>query len=399
MTAHLREELRREAATAKTYDAYAGSLRRARRGRRRTAVVWAVLVAALALAVPFTPRLATTPAADSGAISLPDKLGLPAYGARGVSGLGAASVVYSGYGPRFGPWFDDHDTYGLVGARKEDYRKIHTGLVDDEVLLAPDGATLAVPDRLIDLDTGAERPLPGFPLAWSPDGRRLVTDDGTLRIVDVSTGAATDLATTAAQTSAAWSPDGTRLAYAYQGRLTVIGPDTKSFELGFDGVLAGKGAWTPDGRAVAVAEQEDRAPRWFDPATGREVDGPDLPAVDGTVYRRWFVGWRPDGSALVFVLGDEPRLLALTPGADRPTPAMTLPSQVSYLDLADAAIDSGAVREGDSPFFIGPWWWLRLGAGGLVVLAVVLIVRRLNERARTRRVVAIPWETTHGPLV
>ncbi|GAB2587135.1 hypothetical protein Aab01nite_50590 [Paractinoplanes abujensis] len=107
--------------------------------------MWALVVAALALAVPFAPRPATTPAADRGVISLPDRLGLPAYGARGVSGLGAASVVFSGYGPRFGPWFDDHDTYGLVGATKEDYRKVHTGLVDDGVLLAPDGAGLAVP--------------------------------------------------------------------------------------------------------------------------------------------------------------------------------------------------------------------------------------------------------------
>ncbi|GAB2587128.1 hypothetical protein Aab01nite_50600 [Paractinoplanes abujensis] len=249
------------------------------------------------------------------------------------------------------------------------------------------------------MDTGAERPLPGFPLAWSPDGRRLVTDDGTVRIVDVTTGAATDLATAPGQTSAAWSPDGTRLAYTNQGRLTVVGAGPTSFGLGFDGVLVGKGAWTPDGRAVAVREQDDRPPRWFDPATGREVSGPDLPAVDGTIYRSQWLGWRPDGSALVFVLGDEPRLLTLTPGADRPGPAMALPGQTNYLDLADAAIDSGAVREGKSPFLIGPWWWLRVGVGALVVPAVALVVRRLNERARTRRVVTIPWETTHGPLV
>ncbi|MBU2666169.1 hypothetical protein KOI35_21960 [Actinoplanes bogorensis] len=398
MSARLREELQREAAAAKTYDAYGGSLRKARQSRRRTAAVWALLVAALAF--PLTVQM---PAADGGQVSLPDRLALPAYGSRGVSGIDAASVVYSGYGWRFGPLFDDHDTYALDGATREDYRTLHTGLVDDAVLLSPDGSALAVPDRLIDLRTGAERALPGAPLAWSPDGGRLVTDDGTLRIVEVATGVAVDLAATPSETSAAWSPDGTRLAYVATSHLTVVDPGgrkQKEFALGFDGQLAGKGAWTPDGRAVAVREQaRDWKPRWFDPVAGREVDGPALPAVDGTVYDSRLLGWRPDGSAVVFVLGDEPRLLALTPGATRPASVMALPSAVSYLDLADGALESGAVRAGDPPFPIGPRLAVRLLVGALVVLAIGWGVRALERRARTRRVVAIPWETTHGPLV
>ena len=46
-----------------------------------------------------------------------------------------------------------------------------------------------------------------------------------------------------------------------------------------------------------------------------------------------------------------------------------------------------------------PRLWTRLAVGALGLLVAGWLVRRLRERARTRRVAATPWETTHGPLV
>jgi hypothetical protein len=78
---------------------------------------------------------------------------------------------------------------------------------------------------------------------------------------------------------------------------------------------------------------------------------------------------------------------------------MTLPSEVFALDLADRAIASGRVRAGDPPFPVGPRLWTRLAVAALGVLVVGWLIRRLRERARMRRIVATPWETTHGPLM
>ena len=405
MNAELREEFRREAAGARTYDVYADSLLQARRGRRRAVVAWALLVAVVALAVPWLSRSQpAVPPAGSAAVSLPDRLGLPADGSRGVAGLGAAAVAYTGDGGRFGPFFDEADTYALVGATAEDYRTLHTGLAYDHVLLSPDGTVVAVPDRLVHLSTGDERPLPGAPLAWSPDGRRLVAADSRVRIVDVATGATTDLGPVDEWSSAAWSPDGSRLAYEKDHRIIVsdvTGRTLGSFEPAYGSVLAGKGAWTPDGRAVAVVAADARswAPRWFDPSSGREVAGPALPAVVGETFGGGLLGWRPDGAALAFVPGRRPRLLALVPGATQPVSVLALPSEVTHLDISDRAIESGRVRTGEPPSPIGPRLWARLGVGALGVLVLGWLIRWLRERARMRRIVATPWETTHGPLV
>ncbi len=402
MSARLREELRREAATGRTYDVYAGSVRQARRGRRRAAAVWTLLVAVVALAVPVTMQPADR-RADSGAVALPDRLALPAYGSRAAGGLGAASAVFSGYGGRFGPWFDENDTYALVGATAEDYRTIRSPYAYDHVKLSPDGTVLALPDRLVDLRTGAERPLPGSPLAWSPDGSRIVTAADRVRIVDVATGAGTDLGPLEQESAAAWAPDGRRLAFETGNRVEVreaTGRTVTTFGLPTGARLLGKGAWTPDGRAVAVTDSDGAwAPRWFDPATGREVTGPALPAIDGEIFGGGILGWRPDGTALAFIDAHQPRLLALTPGAAQPVPAMTLPSQLNYLDLTERVMRSGGVREGDAPFFIGPRLWLKLSVTAAGALAILLVARRLHERARKRRVAATPWGTTHGPLV
>ncbi|WP_433293391.1 WD40 repeat domain-containing protein [Actinoplanes sp. CA-030573] len=458
MTIDLREELRREAAKAKTYDVYARSLSTARRSRRRTAAVWVLVLAALGLAMPFVPRSAPVQPADAPGPSLPDRIGKPALGSLPATGsphLGAASAVFMGPGWRFGGLTDDATLAGLVGATSETYRTLKVGPIDDAALLSPDGRQIATPDRLIDLETGRTRMMLdgwGFPLAWSPDGRRLVVSGVRISLLDIAAGSGADLGPADAWTSAAWSPDGSRLAYESDHRIVLAdaaGHTLSSFVPPAGSVLAGKGAWTPDGRRLALITEpaEDGGspaaappaagtatpasgttppsaagttgtpaaeatgtpaagttgtpaagadawrPRWFDAGTGRAVDGPGLPPVAGAATGT-LLGWI-GGDAVVFVTGPA-RVIRLTPGAAGPVDAITVPADLAWLDLATDALSSGSFRHGSPPYVLGPRAWLWIAA----LLALVVVVFVANRRLRRhRRVAAIPWETSHGPLV
>lgn len=414
MTIDLREELRREAAKAKTYDVYARSLSTARRSRRRAVAVWVLVLAALGLAAPFVPRAAPVQPADAPGPSLPDRIGKPALGSIPATGrphLGAASAVFMGPGWRFGGLTDDSTLAGLVGATSEAYRTLDVGPIDDAALLSPDGRQIATPDRLVDLVTGRTRMNLsgwGFPLAWSPDGRRLVVGGVRLSLLDIATGSGADLGPADGWTSAAWSPDGSRLAYESDHRIVLAdatGRTLSSFVPPAGSRLAGKGAWTPDGRELALTTEpvvDDGRPsttaawrpRWVDAGSGRAVDGPGLPAVAGVATGN-LLGWTGGGDALVFVT-EPARVLRLTPGAAAPVEAMKLPADLAWLDLADDAIVSGSFRHGSPPYALGPRAWLVIAA--LLALIVVVIVGSRRAR-RNSRVAAIPWETAHGPLV
>jgi Tol biopolymer transport system component len=434
MTVHLREELRREAASARTYDVYARSLATARRTRRRTVASWAVVVAALALVLPTVGRPEPIGVSDGESPSLPDRLGLPAYGSLDATAyphLGAASALFSGSGSRFGGFADDADLYALAGTTDR-YRTLHQDFLDGSAVLSPDGRTVAdaathgepnqAAVRLTDLTTGRTRWLPGSvsrTVAWSPDGRRLAVEDvsadggtGTLRIVDVADGRAVTLAAyplgAAFEVTAAFAPDG-RFAYVQDFRVHVVdavGRELLTFPAGAF-LLTGKGSWTPDGTSFAMVERTDKGwtPHWFDASTGREVAGPGLPAVTGDLSDAGaglpdyalaqLLGWRSDGTALVFA---GHRVLGLTPGAATPTTVMVVPGQVETLDLAGQAIAEGRVRPGDPPFLIGPRLRIRLGGLLLAVLLLALWARHRRDHARRRRVAATPWGTTMGEI-
>lgn len=437
MTVHLQEELRREAATAKTYDVYARSLATARRTRRRTVASWAVVVAALSLVVPFVPRPEPIGVSDGETPSLPDRLGLPAYGSLDATAyphLGAAAALFSGEGTRFGNFADDADRYGLAGATTDRYRTLHQDFLDGSAVLSPDGRTVAdaathdEPDyravvRLTDLTTGRVRWLPGTAsrtIAWSPDGRRLAIEDisadggtGALRILDIADGRAITLASHplrqgAFDVTAAFAPDG-RFAYVYDFRVHVVdaaGRELLTFPAG-GYLLTGKGSWTPDGTSFAMVKRTDKSwtPHWFNASTGHEVPGPGLPAVSGDLSGgqaelpedalAHLLGWRDDGTALVFA---GHRVLGLTPGAPNPITVMIVPGQVQTLDLADRAIAGGLTRPGDPPFLIGPRLRVWLGGVLLAVLMLVLWARHRRDRSRRRRMAAVPWTTAYGEI-
>jgi len=414
MTTRLREELHREAETAKTYDVYAGSLATARRSRRRIAAAWLAVLAAVAVAVPVVPAARRdTPAGEKAAMRLPDQVGDPPFGELRTTAyphLGAASMVYMAPTWRYGPATDDADQFAVVAAEGDGYRTQQVTFGEDRILLSPDGRIIATATVLVDLATGRSRPLPGeggVPLAWSPDGHKLVLSGEYLTIVDVTTGGSVRLAPADEWASAAWSPDGRQLAYttALGFVLTdAAGARTAQGSLPPGSILAGKGAWTPDGNSIGVMSKDPRSwpPTWLDVDHGGRVSpGPgNLPAVPAEAGQADLLGWWPDGSAIVFVSNPTTgpaRVLTLTPGAPAAQRAVAVPSYVHSLDVADAAIASGLVRHADLPFFMGPfvWAWI-VGLAGVAVAAFLL--RRRRRRRRPRRTPAYPWETDFGTV-
>jgi hypothetical protein len=438
MTTTLREELRLQTDSAETYDVYERALATARRTRRRVVVAGVAAiagVAALGLTLPAAvppPRPLTEAAEAAGA--LPDRIGLPPYGALHVVDrphLGAAAVLFSGNGSRFGGWTDDADEYAVVGAGSDAYRVLTVGFDSwdaRDVTLSPDGRTVAAPAfdghsprlHLFDLAAGATRTLdlkvPGSqhssPIGWSPDNSSLIVEDAVssgadvLGIVTVADGRWTKLADIDSgydsAVTVAWSPDERRIAYQAKNQIHVIDPTGRAlatFPAPAGWVLAGKGAWTPDGRALAVVPtlpDHDWPMRYVNPATGAAHPGPLLPRLTTTTEQRAnLLGWQPNGTALV---QRGTMILALTPGASTQRTVLTAPPEVSTIDVATDVILSGRTRHANPPWSLGPRFWF-----GAVILAITLFGVRLGlirrrRRTRNRRIVAVPWETTGGTL-
>ncbi|HXJ62571.1 MAG TPA: hypothetical protein VNN79_02350, partial [Actinomycetota bacterium] len=112
-------------------------------------------------------------------------------------------------------------------------------------------------------------------ISWSPDGTHLAFSsadaklDHDVRVVDVASGAATDLTPDAAQeTSPAWSPDGDWIGFARDGALWAMQPDGSQAKAvqGAGSVFVRSLSWTPPPRAVP-------------PAILPPPSGPDVQAV------------------------------------------------------------------------------------------------------------------------
>ncbi|MFI7608988.1 TolB family protein [Micromonospora sp. NPDC049366] len=446
MTARLREALRSTAAAAPTYPVYERALSTARRSRRRrTAAALAALVlvvlAGAALPVPLRPD--ATPAAGAPA-ALPDRIGLPPLGtlhATDRPAFGPASVIFSGQAGRLQGW-DEDGGIGIVAAGSDDYRKISMGYeapVGEKVVLSPDGRYVARPSGsaerpridVIDLVTRRVRQLAPaasgsvdtVPAAWSPDGTRLAVRDSVptgperadyrhvLSVVPLDGRAPVRLAELPSGPVAGWpvafAPDGSRLAYQVGRSVTVAAADggaSTSFPLPDESWLAGKGAWTADGR-LTVATRRAGTTTWslrrVDPGTGRETGGPTLPAVAGVTAIQ-LLGWAPGGSAVVVAYRPEPlaptrfdepldldqrvaygnvravRVLALDPGGAEPRTLMTAPEQVLAVDVADQVIASGRTRDAHPPGGVGGrfWYW--------TVLTTLLVAGVAVFRGRER---------------
>ncbi|MEU1760960.1 hypothetical protein [Micromonospora sp. NPDC005652] len=354
MSVRLREALREAAAEVPAYPVHDRAVRTARRTRwRAAAAVTAVL--ALVAAVPLTVRGDGRPLpAGAGGAALPDRLGLPPFGALRATdrpALGPASVVFSGQARGLTGLVDENGTVGIVGADADRYRTWTVGSevpAGEGVLLSPDGRFLAVPNGsptspgvgVIDLAGGTVRRLPSprpgstvtTPAGWAPDGSALVVVDttpanpevsahiNTLSLVRLDTGRAVRLLETPQVpvfgSPVAFAADGSRLAYQVGTKVLVSSTDGRqisSFALPTGTALAGKGAWLPDG-SLALASHDAAGDRWrlrrVD-TDGRELLAPALAAVSGVTAIR-LLGWLADGTAWVVAYRPEPNAPALS---------------------------------------------------------------------------------------
>jgi hypothetical protein len=406
--------------------------------RRRSGIAAAAALLVVGTAVPVAlPARADTESTGTTFGALPDRIGVPVIGTLHTSDrprLGPAAVLFTGRAAGL-TGGDEDGVVGVVGADTDRYRRFEVGFeapAGEQVLLSPDGRTIAYPGSdggrgcvgLVDLVTGGRRclagPTPGsaltVPLGWSVDGRRLVVRetvpvnpersgmDSVLSMVRVDghdghrlTGARLVTGPLSYDGfTVAFAPDQRRLAYQFGGTVTVAQLDGRllsAFALAPGSRLAGKGAWTPDGTALTVAEPE--AGGWVlrrvDPGTGMPVAGPVLPAVVGVTAIR-LLGWGPDGGAVVVAADPEPvatgggalraiadgdvrtvRVLALTPAAAAPRTLLTAPERVLGIDVADAVVHGGRTRTADPPSGVGPWFWFWAGAVGVALLVIVLV--------------------------
>ncbi|NUO58574.1 MAG: hypothetical protein HOV71_27705 [Hamadaea sp.] len=446
MITELRDALRAEAGAVPAYAVYERAVRTARR-RRRTR--WgAYLAAAAVLAILATSGVPGALLADpppigsvDGRPSIPDRLAFPPAFWPSVTGSppGPASVLFGGTGfaaDRPLRLLDNEGDLAVVGATSDVYRMMRVGFevhAGEEVLLSPDGNSLAVPSSfdlragILDLSTGEETRLTGFsdtetvtPLAWSPDGHTLavkVVPGGPERsqfgLVDLPGGAIRKSTSPFGFESmpgfdAAFSPDGRLFAYAADGEIVVVRSDlTELARITTSGRawLAGKGAWAPDGRLMTWEITDDtwrlrgvdlatRLPG-YPPLTSADpewtVTAPDLAAVR-------LLGWT-GGQPIVAVYQREPSSTVGPPAtyyqdvhsvavwrltATGHQVLLTAPHNLMSIDIADAALATGEVRAADPPRF-----------GIVTVLAVVVpvtfvvalgwaLVRRGRRTARRR---------------
>ncbi|MER7469424.1 hypothetical protein [Micromonospora sp. NPDC000018] len=442
MTARLRESLHTAAADVPAYPVYERSLATARRSRRRTALAAVAALVLVALAGAVLP-LASTPAVDAAAgaeSALPDRVGVPPFGSLHATDrprLGPASVIFTGQAPRL-VYSGEGSIIAVVGADTDRYRIIKGEIeaqAGEDTVLSPDGRRVAFRSvgythtrvEIVDLVTGHSRTVASGvsgtvmvePAGWSPDGRALVVRDTVpinpersayrqvLSIVWLDGDRRTRLADDYEGNGSpvAFAPDGARLAFQ-TGRTVAVadldGRRLSSFTLAPETELAGKGAWSTDGRALTVTRRDGGSwsLRRVDPTTGRDLGAMDTPAVPGVTAIR-LLGWAVDGTARVVAYQPAPhapaafdaplemdqrlaygnvgtvRVLALGRGADAPTTLLTAPKDVVAIDVSDDVIRSGRTRDANPPHGVGPrfWFWTIL----ITVLVTGIAAYRCRE--------------------
>ncbi|QGN50034.1 hypothetical protein ACN26Y_30070 [Micromonospora sp. WMMD558] len=462
MTPRLSEALRRLAddlPPARVPDGLFDAARTRHRRRRSTvAGALAVLVLLLGTGYALHPVALPAPAAPRfDAPGLPNRLVAPPLRTASVrdSAPGAAAMLFGGPAVRT-DWFETR--MGVLAADADRYRVLDAGPVTPgfDALLSPDGRYAWVGASLLDLTSGRFTPdrTDGYPLAFAPDGERLVyADDDAFTPPNTYTTPYVGVYDREVGKDVLRVPVGT--AWIPPGRTAALSPDSGELALqvrdeiwlarvadaGADGVaepyrklpltggrLGGAGAWLPDGRAVAVLDRSTCTdcpvpayPRTWTLAARSIVDGaPQAGAAFPPLRSRTFVqllGWRSadEAVALAGVPGpeavdrpedhdiawgpyhepgtDRVELVVLRRGATAPEVLFRTPEGITDLTVAaDLAID-GAVRGSGRPDH-GPLPFWLLAVGFVVVLVVALPVLTLLRRLRRRR---LGWHARAAP--
>ena len=410
---------------------------RARAARRRLplAARRAPLLAAAAV-FALCGFLVVLPGSDPGGVTeggggrppgsavLPDEVaGLSFLTAKvSVSPPGPAVAIYhqGSLGTRWGT-----SQLVVLGADGATYRRLdlaeelgHFGADQEwspaDTLLSPDGGRVAVSDSyritggldVVDLTSGAARaievrpPAAVRPLAWTPDGGRLViarntesydtsVQAGTLAVVDLRTGRTAPLPVAPTDGeypswAVAVSPDGRSAAVA-DG---IPGAPVRIVDLTTGALLRTlamprasallPGGWSPGGGLVAIREYfEGRQRISFLDVTGGAGGGPGVPAPLELPEGVDFLGWR--SAAAVLTSGDgEISEVPLDGSAQRVLSRFSaggVLDRATYWQIASARAGGITALDVDGTDR-GPWptWW-RLTVAALAAIVAGLVLR------------------------
>jgi hypothetical protein len=402
-----------------------------RRGRRRRQVRRAVTALA---GVLLAAGLATLPGLVAGSVGLQPADGGPAPAALGRPYPWQLSYEQDLNGPVVAAFIDPGTIYleatGVLVGRDGSYRLFPKNPGEEFGFVSPDGRHLARWSEIVDLTTGRSIPTVdrALPLAWSPDGRRLLLvvdrDDGYIEYradgsesdpshpddigyFDLDTGKTTFLLTTDADTpKGVFSPDGQRVAvttgkHSQPQRLVVVdlatGTPNLLDELTDRQRLAGEAAWTPDGRSVVLLASEGCAwadcdtgmgslqgwrMQYVDPVTGKVTDGA------GTARQgrpAGLVGWR--NGAPVFVHWgadtDEPEKLVVAEADGSARVLLTLAGGSGALNVPRDLVERGTfTSHSANPLAAQPWVFGCLLACLTPPVLLVLLLRRRRRAVR-----------------
>lgn len=439
MSDRLGELLRTATADLPTVQVPVDLFDRAQRARRRRSVavgVTAVVLIALATVggIAWWPPASERPA-DGGKVGVPSRLRTPPLWTAtvGQSPPGRAAALFGGAATVDG-W--NEGRFGVVAADADRYRvfdEIPYTPPGFEALLSPDGSLVARPGSLWDLTLGTRRASSGTPLAFSPDGRYLVTAaDATfnggdryvtpyVEVRDLTDATApvqvpVDTAWVPPGWSAAVSADGRQLALQVRDDVWLVdlhsGSTTPSRRISLEGGrLAGPAAWSPQGGTVSVVRRGPCAGCWQlerRDATSGQLDTTRYPSVTSASFVR-VIGWYAGVNAVALVgagpgdgrrLDDHDsawgpyrddtvervRLVLLRPNATSPEVLWQTPAGVSDADVAADIAAAAAVRRSGTASY-GPPHPQALVAGGCLLSVVAAVVGLLvaARRVRARR--------------
>ncbi len=358
------------------------------------------------------------------AASLPDRLASYSHRTATVSQAPPGRVVAL-YQHGLGVEFLDYPQAVALAADDDVYRRLdaaeeRSGPQDQgdpgPMLLSPDGISAALGENdtedaelgVVDLRTGTvvSHSLPETrsvrPVAWSPDGSQVAylandeptnpysgqtADSGDLLILDLATGATSEVPGVDRALAAAFSPDGRRLAVDSPQivglRIVDLQQGTVSTRSGA-GVLAGPAAWSPDGRLIAVSVRSGLSFVAVDEPIG--ATPAELALEDPE--RQGFLGWSGDREVAVFARPDADtiRVLARPLDGSEPRELTGIGDQGSFavyrFQLASGLLPDLVVRTAGEPDRgpLPPAFRILLAI--VVGLAAAGLVGLLNRRRR-----------------
>ncbi len=284
--------------------------------------------------------------------------------------------------------------------------------------ISDDGRTIAYQDgsagsgtflTLVDLETGrsslaftdASQRLQLSRLSWSPDGRWLAwiatTQDGLLALlgrVDTSDPRPRTVRVPSDVSSVAVADDGSALVGRVAGSLLLAEPDRVPVSV-LDQAGVGAGAWSPDGRHVALRSSVDTSSYTWDTDAGELLEHPFPKDTLGAVELRP-LGWLDDRLQVLLAQdtrGSAGELVVTTPtvgetstwrrrvgGVDADI-AASLSIAVDLLPDLDGTSSQQLTHDfGLSPTGGGGWGLLYTLAGVLAVLSGLVLMARMGRR-------------------